>query len=313
MTGMWLRRLFPPKPVRVAARAARADRPDGDPAVRDALQLRAQLLRYAAGTAGYGVFTALALRALVPAWREAVALPMIALLLGHYRLARPRDRAMHQAVAQWPALAAQAEAPPVPVRLRPPAPWHPATLAGLAGLPVLLAAELRDPGLLLPDWPSSAGFLATVAQVAVVLCAGLVLVLHAALLLWLVDTVHTAWRRGRRPVYLELDAAGVRLPTRGLEFSWAQVTEVAVWPRAAPTGLALRVRHPVVARRGEWRSIGDRIMSRAHRPDGWVAVGVVDVREPLLPAYRAALAFHAAHGEADAAARRGSVTAFGHE
>ncbi|BCJ72725.1 hypothetical protein CS0771_22690 [Catellatospora sp. IY07-71] len=299
-----------PKAVRVAARAARADRPHADPAVQEALQVRARLYRAAAATAGLGFYSLLALRLFQAPLRPELFVPYAALFWADSKLGEVYRRVRTQAVAQWPGLAARAAGPPSPVRLRPPALWYSGTIVGVGAFPVLLTALMHQPDWFYSDDVTFGDLGDGLKSVFSLLFSGFMWVLVAASLVWFVFTAGSVRRRLRHRTCLEVDHTGVRLPARRLRLSWADIAEIAIWPRVKPQGMALRLHDPTSAVRGSgigrlWRRL--RPSRPPARPSPWVVIDVSDVRGELYPAYRAALAFH--HAAVGAAEDRAAETA----
>lgn len=273
--------MSPPAAVRREAwRLAQTGRPHPDPAVQDAAQSSTRRLRWVVRLSGLVFFGICAVRGLADppdGLRPASLVATFVFLVASAR----SDRMGQIAAAQWPALAARRPGPPGPVRLRLPAPW------GLQSVVAVTAAPVVIMSFALWAWrrqafPDRALFLTCTVLAAVLLIVGVVAV---------------AWRR-TRPA-LEVDRDGLRLPVRGLTVPWDQVAEVATRPDDRKNqqrfGLALRLRDPGAVWSTRPTPVWRRLLWGRPRPRPWVFVAATDVREPMFPAYAAALAFHAAH------------------
>ncbi|WP_144120464.1 hypothetical protein [Catellatospora sichuanensis] len=282
MRSLWM---FLPAPVRrEARRLAESGHPHPDPAVQDAAQSATRRLRWVFRLSGFAFCGIWAVRALTDppdGLRPAGLIATFVMLAAGAR----KDRMGQIAAAQWPAIAARRPGQAEPVRLRLPAPWGLQSVVAVAAAPVLImsvALWVRRRGI---D-PDQTLFMTCTVLAAVLLIVGVVAVA----------------RRRTRPA-LEVDRDGVRLPVRGLTVPWEQVAEVATRPddRTAQQrfGLALRLRDPGAVWSARPTPLWRRLLWGRSRPRAWIFVAAYDVREPVFPAYAAALAFHADHLAAD--------------
>ncbi|WP_147432919.1 hypothetical protein [Catellatospora citrea] len=288
---MWFPWLSLPGPVRREAwRLAQADLSHPDPAVQDAAQASLLGMRRAVRAVGFAFFGIWVYRGMVDRLPEAVSLAGL-VVSGLMMMTSARHEHMRQlAVAQWPALVARRPGMAQAVRLRLPVLWGLQSIAAVAAAPLVIIWVLV--------WIRRRGH--ELDQVVLVACAS------AAVLILLVGLA-VAHRRRARPA-LEVDRAGVRLPVRGLVLPWDQVAEVAA--RAADrksdgrVGLALRLRDPQAFWPTQTVTWWRRLLWGRPGPRAWVFVSDIGVREPVFPAYQAALACHAAHRAATESSTR---------
>ncbi|GIG07227.1 hypothetical protein Cco03nite_39270 [Catellatospora coxensis] len=279
----WLRL---PKTVRREVwRLAQAGLPHPDPAVHEAVRAQRRALDWAWRSValcwlGTCIYRGLATDP-VEGWRlvswVAVGLMMMAGGVG--------ARFAQIDAAQWPAAAAREGGAARPVRLRLPAPWSLRTIVLIGLAPAIVMwfglwtrGREADPGR--------------------PLFTGSVLV---ALLLAAIGFAVVWWRRKR--LVLEVDEHGVRLPSRGLDVPWDQVAEIAAVPADRKgqelIGVAVRLRDPRAVWAARRPSFWRRLLWGRGGSRPWIFVTEAGVREPMFPAYAAALAYHAAHLKAE--------------
>ncbi|BCJ72724.1 hypothetical protein CS0771_22680 [Catellatospora sp. IY07-71] len=294
MITNWLTWFSLPKQTRAAARAAGARAPHPDPAVQEAIQVRARLYGAAVllvGLAAYVVGMPSLFTDDLPEIASSVG--FVVLFVTSSELRTLRTAAWTAAVVQWPAMAARAAGPPERVRLRPAQPWDIGSVLGLTFLPVGVLAAVHDPdGLphVVSDPSRLGGWLAwsfSAVWLLVVAVAGL------ATLVWFLIGLRDVWRSLRRVACLEVGRDGVRLPLRNLRVSWADVAEVTAGPEEDPAAFGLRLCDPPQARRGERLPLWRRLTGSHPDPPELLLIRMSEARGDLFPAYRAALAFHA--------------------
>ncbi|MEU7999661.1 hypothetical protein AB0B66_00600 [Catellatospora sp. NPDC049111] len=270
------------KPVRREVwRLAQAGLPHPDPAVHEVVRAQRRVLHWVMRSLAVfwlGTWIQSGLSAdPVQGWRVVAALSWVLMAMAFgvdARFARIE-------AAQWPAAAARESGAVHPVRLRLPAPGSLRTIVLIAAAPAVvmwfgLWARRRE------------------ADAGQALFTGAVLV---ALLLLAAGLAVVRWRRKR--LALEIDEQGVRLPVRGLDVPWDQVAEIAAVPADRKEqeliGLALRLRDPRAVWAARRPSLLRRLLWGGGGSRPWIFITEAGVREPMFPAYAAALAFHAAH------------------